>query len=212
MEVTQKQMSSQKIQKKPGNIPEYLIYEILHGEIIYYKNYQEVIKGKKTLESIMGSSTLQAVLVFFFNELLIKSLDTEKYYILSSEAGLHIDAKNNLANDIAVYDTTLLTPEKINNQYANVPPKLVIEIDVKADLSNAKNQDYVHKKTQKLLDFGSEKVIWVFTETQKVMTATPTENWQIMDWNKDVVLFENLTFNIAKYLDKRRIEVGKEDI
>ena len=159
----------------------------------------------------MGSSTLQSVLVQYFNRILLSGLDENRYWVLTSEAGLHLNSKINLANDVAVYETAVLTPDKINTKYAEVPPKLVVEIDVKADLSDPTQQDYVNRKTQKLLDFGTQKVIWIFTTSQKVMLATQSENWQTMDWNKDVTLLDDLTFNIAAYLNKKGIVIEKED-
>jgi Uma2 family endonuclease len=204
-----KEKTPQPTRSKTRKVPSALIYEIMDGEPIYYKGYTEVLKGKKTVEEIMGSSTLQSLLVFYINQILIKGLDLDKYFIFTAETGIHINHKDNFANDIALYESSVLTPDKINTNYADVPPRLAIEIDTKADLANTKHQEYVNRKTQKLLDFGVEKVIWIFSETQKVMTATQIENWQIMPWNKDVALIEGLSFNISQYLTKKGIETEK---
>lgn len=40
-------------------IPDYLVYEVLDGQPLYYKGYQEVLAGRQKLEDIMGSSVLQ---------------------------------------------------------------------------------------------------------------------------------------------------------
>lgn len=192
-------------------IPESLIYEVMDGEPLYYKGYMEVVSGKKTIEEIMGSSTLQSLLVEYVNRILFKGLDESLYRIFSSETGVHINHRTNMANDIAVYEKSVLTPDKINKKYADVPCKIAIEIDIKADLSKEKDYGYVQKKTQKLLDFGTEKVIWIFTETQKITVATANENWQTMDWHKDVELLDGLTANIGKYLDREGIKMETEE-
>jgi Uma2 family endonuclease len=190
-------------------IPQGLIYEILDGEILYYKGYQAVLKNQKNIEEIMGSSTLQALLVAFFSQILFKNLNEDLYYIFTSEAGLHLDHRNNLANDIAVYETSVLTPDKITTQYADVPPQMVIEIDIKADLSADKDYEYVQTKTKKLLQFGTQKVIWVFTKTQMVLVAQPNENWQTIDWQKDIELILGVYFNIGDYLSKKGVKLDE---
>lgn len=193
-------------------VPDALVYETMDGEPLYYRGYKDVMSGKKTIEEIMGSSTLQFVLGNYFIRLLAKHLDEDGFYIAASEAGVHINHRDNMANDIAVYESGVLTPDRINDRYANVPPKFAIEIDIKADLSNPKHYDYVNLKTQKLLDFGTEKLIWVFTETHKVMIAPKNEDWSIMDWNKDIELITGVQFNIGKYLSKKNIIVNKKTL
>ena len=200
-----------KTHRSTPKIPESLIYEIMDGEPLYYKGYREVVSGRKTIEEIMGSSTLQSLLVEYFNRVLIKGLDENKYRIFSNETGVHISHRTNMANDIAVYEKSVLTPDKINKKYADVPCKIAVEIDIKADLSKDRDYSYVQKKTQKLLDFGIEKVIWIFTGTQKITVAVANENWQTMDWHKDVEMLEGLVANIGKYLDREGIKIEIEE-
>ena len=77
-------------------------------------------------------------------------------------------------------------------------------------LENLKEHEYTHTKTQRLLDFGAQKVIWITTKTQKVTVATPNENWQIIDWNKDIELLEGHAFNIGQYLEEEGIDPTAE--
>ncbi len=197
--------------KRPAAIPKSLIYEIMDGRPIYYKGYREVLAGRKTTEEIMGSSTLQWVLASHFMELMILTLDRKKYRFASNEAGVHLNHRNNLSHDVAVYDRTVLTVDKINKKYANVPALVAVEIDVKADMSNEADRNYVNLKTRKLLDFGTEKVIWIFTDSQQVMVAERTADaWLTMDWSRDLELLDGQTFNIGAYLAQEGIDPNQD--
>jgi len=208
MLATEKKLPEKITRKR--KVPEALIYEVIDGEPLYYKGYKDVLCGKKTLEDIMGSSSLQFVLVHYLLGVMHRHLDEDAYYFATNEAGLHIDHKNNLANDIALYAVNVLTPDKISDKYADVAPELAIEIDTKADLSSRPDYDYVNLKTQKLLDFGVKQVIWIFTRTQKVMIAPQGKDWLIVDWKKDIELTDGLSFNIAGYLAKKGIEITRK--
>ena len=194
--------------KTPPVALESLIYEVMDGKPLYYRGYEDVLAGRKTPEEIMGSSSLQWVLASYFMQVMIRQLNGKKYWFASNEAGVHIDHRNNLAHDVAIYDKQVLTPDKINTKYADVPAIVAVEIDVKADISKVADFNYVNRKTQKLLDFGSEKVIWVFSSTQQVMVAEKNADaWLTMDWHRDLLLHDGQTFNIGQYLDTEGINV-----
>jgi Uma2 family endonuclease len=189
---------------------ESLVYEVLDGRPLYYRGYEDVLVGKKSPEEIMGSSSLQWVLVSYFMRIMIRQLDEKKYWFASNEASVHIDHRNNLSHDVAIYDRSVLTPDKINTQYVNVPAKVAIEIDVKADISKVADFNYVNRKTKKLLDFGSEKVIWIFSSSQQVMIAERNADaWLTMDWHRDLELVDGQTFNIGRYLEDEGINVAE---
>jgi Uma2 family endonuclease len=190
-----------------SKIPPSLVYEIIDGRNIYYRGYRDVIAQTKTPEEIMGTSGLQAIIMMYIVEVLLLNLNKQKYRITGGESGVHIDHRNNLAHDIAVYDKTILTADKITTKYIDVPSVLAIEIDIKADLSLKDDYDYVHSKTQKLLDFGTQKVVWIFSNTQKVMIAEIGKDWRIVDWKKDVELIDNVCFNIGNYLKEEGIKL-----
>ena len=188
-------------------VPESLIYEVLDGRPLYYQGYRDVLAGRKTTEEIMGSSTLQWVLVSYFMKIMYRSLDEKRYWFASNEAGVHLDHRSNLSHDAAIYDRTVLTPDKINKKYASVPAVVAIEIDVKADLSNVEDRNYVNLKTRKLLDFGTDKVIWVFSDSQQLMVAERTADaWLTMDWHRDLELHDGQLFNIGAYLQQEGID------
>lgn len=187
-------------------IPEALIYEIMDGKPIYYKGYREVLAGKKTTEEIMGASSLQALIVSYLTGFIWKYFDESRFFVLTGEPGVHIDHRDNLANDVALYDQTVLTPDKISKKYTDVPPKVTIEVDVDADLTEMTETGYIYRKTRKLLQFGVEKVIWVLTEAQAVLIATP-ERIETVEWSRDVELLDGHAFNIGAYLTRHGIVV-----
>ncbi|WP_428657905.1 Uma2 family endonuclease [Runella sp.] len=193
-----------RIRKPPKKVPENLIYEIMDGKPVYYKGYREVILGEKSIVEIMGSSSLQALIVFYLSAFIGKFIDEEIYTVLINEAGLHIDHKNNLANDIAIFEQSVLTPDKISKKYASVPPKIALEIDIDADVEAMSETGYIYKKTQKMLDFGTQKIFWILTEAQVVMIAT-SERIETLHWNQDIELMEGYSFNIGAYLAKKGV-------
>lgn len=196
-----------KMRKTPRNVPEALIYEIMDGKPVYYKGYREVLSGNKKITEIMGSSSLKALIVFYLTVFIGKFIDEDNYTVLTSEAGLHIDHKNNLANDIAIFEQSILTPDKISRKYANVPPTFVFEIDIDADVEGMTETGYIYKKTQKLLTFGVQKVFWILTEAQVVMVAT-AERIEIFDWNRDIELMNQQSFNVGAYLIKKGVTLS----
>lgn len=195
-------------QKQSPVALESLVYEVLDGRPLYYRGYEDVLAGKKLPEDIMGSSSLQWVLVSYFMRIMIRQLDEKKYWFASNEAGVHIDHRNNLSHDVAIYDRNVLTPDKINTQYVSVPAKVAVEIDVKADVSKVVDFNYVNRKTKKLLDFGSDKVIWIFSSSQQVMVAERNADaWLTMDWHRDLDLLDGQRFNIGRYLEEEGINI-----
>ena len=198
--------------KPKRKIPDYLVYEVMDGKPIYYRGYQSVLNKTKTLEQIMGCSSLQAELVTYLLRVIFRAFDEEKYRVYTNEIGNHIDTNNNLSNDIAIFDKTVLTPDKINKKYPDVPPKIVIEIDTEADVSELTGFGYVYKKSKKLLDFGVERIIWIMinTRTVTVIESNPggePRDWQVREWNTDIDLMDGHTFNIAKHLDEEGIVI-----
>ncbi|WP_080059447.1 Uma2 family endonuclease [Spirosoma aerolatum] len=192
--------------KPRRKIPENLIYEIMDGKPIYRKGYRDVLSGKKTREEIRGASTLQSVIVSYLVILIGKFIDDDAYFVLTGEPGVHLDHRNNLANDIAIYDQTVLTPDKISKKYATVPPQIAIEVDIEADTAEMTENGYIYKKTRKLFEFGVQKIIWVLTDPQVVLIATP-DRTETVNWDRDIEIMDGHVFNIAAYLIKKGIQI-----
>ncbi|RCR69385.1 Uma2 family endonuclease [Larkinella punicea] len=194
------------VSRSKRKIPDYLICEVLDGKPLYYRGYEDVMAGKKTLEEIMGSSSLQALLISYLAKIIFSFIDDEKYFVLISEPGVHLDNRDNLSNDIGIYDQAILTPAKISKKYTDVPPKIVIEVDISIAISELTETGYIYKKTGKLLGFGVEKIIWVLTEAQVVMVATK-ESIETFSWDKNIELMDGQEFNIGAFLAKKGIVV-----
>ncbi|MPR34210.1 Uma2 family endonuclease [Salmonirosea aquatica] len=186
--------------KPRTKVPDYLIYEIMDGQPIHYKGYRDVMLGSKKFSEIMGSSALQSLIVTYLVVLLGNLLKGSKYRMLTSEVGIHLDKRNNLAGDVLIFDKERMPIESIGEHFANVPPKIAIEVDILADPSDIDPTTYVFNKTQKLLDFGVEKVIWITTKAKKVTVATAHTDWQTMDWNREIEVLDGITFNVGEYL------------
>ncbi len=149
---------------------------------------------------------MQSVIVSHLMKVIFSFLDDGTYFVLTGEPGVHIDHRNNLANDIAIYEQTVLTPAKISKKYADVPPLIALEIDIEADTGEMTENGYLYKKTRKLFDFGVQKIIWVLTDPQVVLIATP-ERIETVNWDKDVEIMDGQVFNIGAYLAKKGINI-----
>ncbi|MCU0340981.1 MAG: Uma2 family endonuclease [Spirosomaceae bacterium] len=192
--------------KKPRKIPDYLIKEVLDGKPVYYKGYKAVLRKEKTLEDIMGASSLQIFIIYYIYRVLSRALDEKLHYVFTGEPGLHIDTNNNFSGDIVIYERKAVT--HVNVHYFKTPPIVNIEVDVNIDNTNFTDFQYISRKTNNLLAFGTQKVIWVLTKVQKVIVAETDKDWLVIDWYKDIEIFNGITFNIPDYLKQEGIEVG----
>jgi hypothetical protein len=187
------------------SIPANLVYEVLDGQPIYYKGYKDVLQGTKNEEEIMGISGLQGIIISYLVEMIFSKIGSKHYRILFNEIGVHINHNQNLASNIGIYDKKLVTPDKITTQYLDLPAKVFLEVDIKADVEDLGETGYIRTKTQRLLEFGAEKVIWVLSKPKVVITATPDGKWAFSEWNSEVEILDGQCFNIGKYLEEEGI-------
>lgn len=192
--------------KPRRKIPESLIYEIMDGKAIYRKGYRDVLSGKKTLEEIIGSSSLQAIIVYYLTSFISRFINEDMYNVLVNEAGLHLDHRTNLANDIAIFEQRVFPGNRLSKKFADVPPKIAIEVDIIADVAEMSETGYIYKKTRKLFDFGVQKIIWVLTEPQVVLIATP-ERIETISWDIDIEIMDGHAFNIGAFLAKKGFSI-----
>ena len=153
---------------------------------------------------IMGSSSLQAAIVTAIVMFIGRTINRKKYLVVSNESGLHVDHGSNFSNDVAIFEKEGLI---LTNKYFDVPPKVAIEIDVQIDLENfsAREQSYIYEKTERLLAFGVERVIWITTQPQKIFIANRTGDWITHNWDIDVPVLDDCVLNLAELLREEGI-------
>jgi len=189
--------------KTRRGVPRELIYEMRYGKPIYYRDYDKVLSGEKSLEEIMGSSKLQWWIISIILRFLYQVLDNRRYTIATNEAGFQWAPRTWRNLDIAIFEREKILKEGLNGKYAQTPPRVVIEIDTKADLRKYGDfMNYAREKVQDLLDAGVEKVIWYTTFDKKVMVAERGKRWFITDWEEEVEIMNGITFNLGKELKK----------
>lgn len=171
-----------------------LVYEMWDGKPVYYAGYEDVLKRTKTVEQVMSSSILQSLVASRLIVHLSTTLNMEVYAVLRNELGVQFKKGDWRACDVAIFTLQQLEGEDWN-KYAWVPPKVAIEVDTKADMDRFDSPfDYYEKKTTKLLDFGVEKVIWLFTKSRKVWIAEVGKDWLIRDWTQSVDVMPGCQF------------------
>ncbi|QKZ15669.1 Uma2 family endonuclease [Spirosoma sp. KUDC1026] len=185
-------------------IPSYLIYETLNGRPLYRKGYKDVLANRKTPGEITGCRYLQAIIVSALYLYLGTQTDRKKYWVVTNEPGLHIQLGDNLSNDIAFY---LKQDVTVKGKFFDVAPKVVVEVDIKVDFEAfpAKAMDYVYEKTQAMLDFGTERVIWITTQSRKVLVATQGETWLTLNWDATIPVLDDVTLTIADVLTEEGV-------
>ncbi len=180
-----------------------LIYEKRFGKPIYYKGYEEVLKGKLPLEAVMGSSLLHAFLIDLIVTFLKKFLKSQKYIVLYGEVGFKF-AKSSWYNiDIGIWEKEKVKSQLFEDKMTTIAPKVVIEIDTKADVKKFGSfEEYVNIKIKDLLESGVEKVVWIFTTSKKILVAEKDKDWIITDWNKEISILEGVQINLEKLVNE----------
>ncbi len=178
-----------------------LTYEKVKGRPIYYRNYKKVLKGEMSPEAVMGSGDMQAYIIAILVAYLFSRLDRDRYIIMTNKLGFYTSEENFRLLDIAIFEKGKF---KFTGGYTKNPPKVVIEVDTKADLKDYLSlEDYAFEKTQDLMNAGVEKVIWIFTNTKKVMIAEKGEKWIVQDWSEDFEVFEGIRLNIHEFIESK---------
>ncbi|HEY0109566.1 MAG TPA: Uma2 family endonuclease [Fibrella sp.] len=185
-------------------VPNALVYEVLNGRPLYYRGYKDVLAGTRKVEDIVGSSSLQAILVSLIHSFVMANRDKKKYLPVTNEAGVHLDLNDNLSCDVAIFEKGTFD---ITTRYFETPPKIVIEVDVKIDLTDFDGLDfnYIAEKTQKLFDFGVEKVFWVLSKPRRVFIAVPNQDWIFTDWSNNIPVMDGCILNVKNLLDEEGI-------
>lgn len=188
------------------SIPPALIYEMWNGKPVYYRGYRDVLAGKKTIEEIMSCSDLQGVLVALLTIYLGGHINRKKYLLATNEIGLHLAVGDNLGNDVVIFEKEKVG--KLKGKYFDIPPKIVVEVDIKADVSDfeGKLDGYLIQKSEKLMAFGVEKILWVITSAQKVYIIDRNDpTWYVVNWSENIAVIDDCILNIKQLLDEEEI-------
>jgi len=185
-----------------------LVYERYRGRPIYYRGYREVLEGKKTVEEVMGSSKLQWFVIQIILRVLFANLDRSRFVVATNEAGFRTGRRSWRNLDIAVFDRERLLEEGINEQYVQTAPKVVIEVDTKADLQKYEDLlSYVIEKVQDLHQAGVERVIWILTRNRRVVVANREDaEWKVVPLDEEIELMEGIRCNVAALLRQEGVE------
>ena len=176
-----------------------LTYERRERKPIYYRDYKRVLVGELPPEAVMGSGFLQAYIIELLLRFLMSNLDPKKFAVLTNEVGFKISKVTWYNLDIAIWEREKLKTLFPKRGYIEIPPKVVIEVDSKVDLEEFEKKfgiEYYTAKTEDLLKAGVEKVIWVFTPSQKVLVAEKDKPWLVVDWNSPVEVLEGVVLNL----------------
>lgn len=191
-------------------IPQSLIYEEFGGRIYYRKGYRKVLLGLKTEDEIVGRSFFQSLIIQAFVFYLKSILPKKKFWVPTNDAGLHLYRSKNFANDIAIVEKSKLV-DPVSDKYNTVPPKFIIEVDVKID-AKAENEeeggteaDYILQKSQELLTFGVEGIVWILTKSRQILVIRTHKNVEVYAWSESVPLFEDYTFCLQQILEDEEI-------
>jgi Uma2 family endonuclease len=191
------------------NVPDYLVKEEIEGVKYYYKGYRDVLDKTKKPQDIMGCSSLQSLIIEYLLDLLHDEKVRSKYRRFTNESGNHLAQRSNMQFDIAVYSKSVLTADKISRKYVQgIPPELVVEVDLDVELEGTGIEgleEFLIYRTEKLLEYGVKKVLWILTNAKKVVVAEG-KTWRIENWDKDLELLEGSRFNIAKYLEQEGVD------
>lgn len=153
----------------------------------------------------MIQSDIQTILAGSILEFLHSQIDKSSYFASSHNTSFHVSKKMNVATDIAIYDKKIIQQYKTKGKYLEICPLSVIQIDIQENTIKFGSSDlaYYSMKTKNLLDFGVQEVIWFFSHIRKVFVAKPNENWQIMYWDKDILLLNQYKINLEQELKQQ---------
>jgi hypothetical protein len=186
-------------------IPASLIFEELDGRPLYRKGYKEVMEHNLSPEEIMGSSFIQALIASIVGSFIKEVLKDKPYWVVSNEAGLHISRGNNLANDIAVFDKASIK-DVFSRNYADVAPKIAIEVDIKIEADQFPSPtEYIRRKSEKMIEFGTERIIWILTADRQIMVTDGSGEWTAYEWDKTIPVFDDYQFCLNDLLKQEGV-------
>ena len=194
--IEQKKKATQPRKPRP-KVPGHLVYEIVRGKPIYYKGYKDVLNKTKTFEEITMESKLQSGLKAALSAVLYFTLKKIGYQLASGELGINLSKISKRGADLAVFRSENWDWKP---NFSDLPPEVIIEIDVQAELEGMTEMDYISTKIKDYLDFGVKKVIWIFTKQRLVFVATQQLPWLTYDWSTEIEVVEGVGFKLEEII------------
>lgn len=108
-----------------------------------------------------------------------------------------------LAGDIELFNPMKLPVSTADLHYAAIPPEIHLEVDVNTEMERFTDEQYIAKKTTKLLEFGVKKVIWILSGSKTVIIAASDTDRQVVDWAEDVEVADGIRINVGRYLKEQ---------
>lgn len=195
-------------------IPKILIYEEFDGIPLYRKGYKDFVLGLKKIEEInMGTSALQSFIIAAILKHLFKILP-DTYSALSSELGLHLSKNANFSADIAIYKEGRLNIGFHSVNYVDTPPNVVIEVDIKIEEYDyfKSEEEYFHRKTEQLLQWGVERVVWVFSSSRRILVADNLQKWEFIRWDLPFIVIDDYEINLWELMLKNGFQVEPKSL
>ena len=124
---------------------------------------------------------------------------------MSNEVGIHISTGLNFSCDLVAFDKTVLAATDDDTHYYTFPPKFVIEVDTNGDFSDKIFEDYLFKKSQRLLKFGVEQMIWILTASKTVTVGSPNGTFITHSWERPIEIFKGHPLVLQDLLDRKSV-------
>ena len=68
-----------------------------------------------------------------------------------------------------------------------------------------KELDYIFEKSEEMMAFGTKKILWIITKQKKIFVFEKGETTHVFDWDKDILVVENISLNLKNLLDEEEI-------
>lgn len=192
--MTEPDFVQQKRSGKPvPKILKRLVFEVVKGKPIYYKGYRDVLNKTKTLEESKLETQLQTGLKARIAASIGLTLLNSSFQIAVGKLGLILSKHDQRAADVAIFKAENWRWEP---KFSNLPPEVIIEIDVQAELEDMTEMEYVKGKIKDYHAFGVQKVIWIFTKEKLVFVATEQLPWLAYDWSAEVEVVDGVQIRL----------------
>ena len=56
-----------------------------------------------------------------------------------------------------------------------------------------------------MLNFGTKKILWIITKHKKIFVIEKGQTTQVVEWEDDIFLMENITLNLKDLLEEEDV-------